>query len=131
MRIILAYIAFLLSGVAFATEPAKVATYQSETHFTAKSVIGSKVYNKDGQVGIIDDVLLDRRGALVGYIMKTGDVFLGVVATNPHRVVVPASAFEMEFDRWGDVRRLVLSMWKTDIKALPPFVMERKPSESK
>jgi hypothetical protein len=125
--IVAACLVFAFSVAGSAAEPKKIGAFESSARFTAKSVMGKWVYNKDGRVGFVDDVLLDTNGTLVAYILKTGDAFLGAVAANPYRVALPPSAFQIEFDRWGEVGKLILPMWKSDIKALPRYTTERRP----
>ncbi|MFG1421814.1 PRC-barrel domain-containing protein [Roseixanthobacter liquoris] len=89
---------------------------QKQEQWLATNLIGTKVRGSaDESLGEVNDVLLDRNGAVVGAVIGVGG-FLGVGQKD---VAVPFNALELVRNNSGD--SLVLRKSKDELKAAPEF----------
>ncbi|HQS10546.1 MAG: hypothetical protein B7Y12_14825 [Rhizobiales bacterium 24-66-13] len=89
---------------------------QKQEQWLASNLIGTKVRGSgDESLGEVNDVLLDRNGAVVGAVIGVGG-FLGVGEKD---VAVPFNALELVRNTNGDT--LVLRKSKDELKAAPEF----------
>lgn len=89
---------------------------QKQEQWLASNLIGTKVRGSgDESLGEVNDVLLDRNGAMVGAVIGVGG-FLGVGEKD---VAVPFNALELVRNTNGDT--LVLRKSKDELKAAPEF----------
>ncbi|MFG1462386.1 PRC-barrel domain-containing protein [Xanthobacter sp. DSM 24535] len=89
---------------------------QKQEQWLASTLIGTKVRGSgDESLGEVNDVLLDRNGAVVGAVIGVGG-FLGVGEKD---VAVPFNALELVRNNDGD--SLVLRKSKEELKAAPQF----------
>ncbi|MFG1396484.1 PRC-barrel domain-containing protein [Roseixanthobacter pseudopolyaromaticivorans] len=89
---------------------------QKQEQWLATNLIGTKVRGSgDESLGEVNDVLLDRNGAVVGAVIGVGG-FLGVGEKD---VAVPFNALELVRNNSGD--SLVLRKSKDELKAAPAF----------
>lgn len=89
---------------------------QNQEQWLATNLIGTKVRGSgDESLGEVNDVLLDRNGAVVGAVIGVGG-FLGVGEKD---VAVPFNALELVRNTNGD--SLVLRKSKDELKAAPEF----------
>ncbi|MFG1426966.1 PRC-barrel domain-containing protein [Roseixanthobacter glucoisosaccharinicivorans] len=99
-----------------ATGSAAFIESQKQEQWLASNLIGTKVRGSgDENLGEVNDVLLDRNGAVVGAVIGVGG-FLGVGEKD---VAVPFNALELVRNTNGD--SLVLRKSKDELKAAPEF----------
>ncbi|WP_241023217.1 MULTISPECIES: PRC-barrel domain-containing protein [unclassified Paraburkholderia] len=90
----------------------RLATVQSGTGFRASKLVGSDVYDNNGnKIGEIDDIVLESPNAGAFAILSVGG-FLGM---GKHLVAVPFNDLQIS------AKQIVLQTDKSSLKAMPEF----------